>query len=403
MQNKKRLLRYALAVAVLALVGWGVKVFAFPTETAPNYLTANVVKGDIEQTVLATGTLEASNQVSVGAQVSGQIKSLKVALGDQVKAGQLIAEIDPRTQQNALRDAQAEVLNLKAQRQERQATLKQATLQFKRQQTLLQADAASREDYEAAEATMTATKAEIAALDAQIEQSTIAVDTAKLNLGYTQITAPIDGTVVYLAVKEGQTVNAAQTTPTIIMLAELNTMTIKAQISEADVVRVRPGQPVYFTILGEPDHRYEAKLRAIEPAPDSISDSDTSSSSKSSSSSSTSANAAIYYNGLFDVPNPDGKLRISMTAQVSIVLAEAKDTVTVPMAALGTKHKDGTYTVRLLGSDGKVTPRKVKAGINDTVNVQILDGLQPGERVIIGESTPGAAAPQPQRRPRMRL
>lgn len=403
MQNKKRLLRYALAVAVLALVGWGVKVFAFPTETAPNYLTANVVKGDIEQTVLATGTLEASNQVSVGAQVSGQIKSLKVALGDQVKAGQLIAEIDPRTQQNALRDAQAEVLNLKAQRQERQATLKQATLQFKRQQTLLQADAASREDYEAAEATMTATKAEIAALDAQIEQSTIAVDTAKLNLGYTQITAPIDGTVVYLAVKEGQTVNAAQTTPTIIMLAELNTMTIKAQISEADVVRVRPGQPVYFTILGEPDHRYEAKLRAIEPAPDSISDSDTSSSSKSSSSSSTSANAAIYYNGLFDVPNPEGKLRISMTAQVSIVLAEAKDTVTVPMAALGTKHKDGTYTVRLLGSDGKVTPRKVKAGINDTVNVQITDGLQPGERVIIGESTPGAAAPQPQRRPRMRL
>ncbi|MDY0884848.1 macrolide transporter subunit MacA [Dongia soli] len=403
MKNKKRVLRYALAVAVLALVGWGVKVFAFPTESTPNYLTADVVKGDIEQTVLATGTLEARNQVSVGAQVSGQIKTLKVALGDHVKAGQLIAEIDPRTQQNALRDAQAELLNVKAQRQQRQATLKQATLQFKRQQTLLQADAASREDYETAEATLTATKAEIAALDAQIEQGTIAVDTAKVNLGYTQIIAPMDGTVVYLAVKEGQTVNAAQTTPTIIMLAQLDTMTIKAQISEADVVRVQPGQPVYFTILGEPDHRYEAKLRAIEPAPESISESDTSSSAKSSSSSSTATNAAIYYNGLFDVPNPEGKLRISMTAQVSIVLAEAKDTVTVPMAALGTKHKDGTYTVRLLGADGKVTPRKVKTGINDTVNVQILDGLQPGERVIIGESTPGAAAQQPQRRPRMRL
>ncbi|TXH35919.1 MAG: macrolide transporter subunit MacA [Rhodospirillaceae bacterium] len=403
MQNKKRLLRYALAVAVLALVGWGVKVFAFPTESSPNYLTADVTKGDIEQTVLASGTLEASNQVSVGAQVSGQIKTLKVALGDHVKAGQLIAEIDPRTQQNALRDAQAELLNVKAQRQQRQATLKQATLQFKRQQTLLQADAASREDYETAEATLTATKAEIAALDAQIEQGTIAVDTAQVNLGYTRITAPMDGTVVYLAVKEGQTVNAAQTTPTIIMLAQLDTMTIKAQISEADVVRVQPGQPVYFTILGEPDHRYQASLRAIEPAPDSISESDTSSSAKSSSSSSTSTNAAIYYNGLFDVPNPEGKLRISMTAQVSIVLAEAKDTLTVPMAALGAKHKDGTYTVRLLSPDGKVTPRKVKAGINDTVNVQILDGLQPGEHVIIGESNPGAAAQQPQRRPRMRL
>jgi membrane fusion protein, macrolide-specific efflux system len=403
MRLNKKLMKYGLALGVLAAIGTGIKLVAFPAQSAPSYLTADVVKADIEQTVLASGTLEARTQVSVGAQVSGQIKSLKVALGDQVKAGQLIAEIDPRTQQNELRDAQARLQDVKAQRLSKQATLKQAQLQFQREQTLLKADASSREDYETAEATLSATKADIAALDAQIQQSTIAVDTAQINLGYTQITAPIDGTVVYIASKEGQTVNAAQTTPTIIMLAQLDTMTVKAQISEADVVRVKSGQPVYFTILGDPDHRYDATLRQIEPAPDSISDEDTAS-SKSSASSSTASNAAIYYNGLFDVPNPDGQLRISMTAQVSIVQAEAKNVPVIPKTALGRKHKDGSYSVSVIGADGKPADRKVNTGIDDTVNIQVTDGLQLGERVVIGEATGTAPAPaQPQRRPRLRL
>ncbi len=401
MANNKKVLRTVLVLGALAAIAAAVKLIAFPAESAPSYLTADVAKTDIEQTVLASGTLAARTQVSIGAQVSGQIKSLKVALGDQVKQGDLIAEIDPRTQQNDLRDAEARLQNIKAQRLAKQAALKQAKLQFQRQQTLLKADASSRETYETAEATLNATNADIAALDAQIQQSTIAVDTAKLNLSYTSITAPIDGTVVYVAAKEGQTVNAAQTTPTIVMLSQLDTMTIKAQISEADVVKVQPGQPIYFTILGDPDHRYTATLRQIEPAPETISQDDTAGASKSSSAASSSTNAAVYYNGVFDVPNPDGRLRISMTAQVSIVLAEAKDVPSIPKAALGQRHKDGSYSVTVLGPDGNPVERHIKTGIDDTANIQILDGLQLGDRVIIGEA--GATATQPQRRPRIRL
>lgn len=401
MANNKKVLRTVLVLGALAAIAAAVKLIAFPAESAPSYLTADVAKTDIEQTVLASGTLAARTQVSIGAQVSGQIKSLKVALGDQVKQGDLIAEIDPRTQQNDLRDAEARLQNIKAQRLAKQAALKQAKLQFQRQQTLLKADASSRETYETAEATLNATNADIAALDAQIQQSTIAVDTAKLNLGYTSITAPIDGTVVYVAAKEGQTVNAAQTTPTIVMLSQLDTMTIKAQISEADVVKVQPGQPIYFTILGDPDHRYTATLRQIEPAPETISQDDTAGASKSSSTATSSANAAVYYNGVFDVPNPDGRLRISMTAQVSIVLAEAKDVPSIPKAALGQRHKDGSYSVNVLGPDGNPVERRIKTGIDDTANIQILDGLQLGDRVIIGEA--GTTAAQPQRRPRIRL
>ncbi|MCK2169402.1 HlyD family efflux transporter periplasmic adaptor subunit, partial [Thalassospira xiamenensis] len=135
-------------------------------------------------------------------------------------------------------------------------------------------DASPQEDFESAEATLNVTKAEIAALNAQIDQAKIAVDTAEIDLGYTKILAPMDGTVVALPVKEGQTVNAAQSTPTIIKLAQLDTMTVEAEISEADVIRVREGQPVSFTILGDPDTRYESTLRAIEPAPTGIEDDD---------------------------------------------------------------------------------------------------------------------------------
>jgi macrolide-specific efflux system membrane fusion protein len=254
-------------------------------------------------------------------------------------------------------------------------------------------DASSQQDYESAEATLAATRADIEALDAQIEQGRISVDTARVNLGYTRIVAPMDGVVVAIVTREGQTVNAVQQAPTIIKLAQLGTMTVKAQISEADVPRVEPGQPVYFTILGEPDHRYHATLRAIEPAPDSItSDTTTTSSTSSSSSSGSSSSAAIYYNGLFDVDNPDGKLRISMTAQVSIVLAEAKGAVTVPATALGKKDGQGHATVRVLDEAGQPVDRAVRVGISDSVSVQIMEGLAAGEQVVVGDAATAKAS-----------
>lgn len=391
--------RLAAGVALVAAAGWGIKAVYFKPQSAPQVITAEVTVDDIEDTVLASGTIEASQEVSVGAQVSGQIKRLHVALGDQVRKGQLVAEIDSTTQTNTLRNAEAQVSLLSAQRQARQAQLRQAELSYQRKKDLFKLDAGSKADLDDAEATLATTRAEIAALDAQIRQSNISVDTARVNLGYTRIVAPIDGVVIAVVAEEGRTVNALQSAPTIIKLAKLDKVQIKAEISEADVVRVKPGLPVYFTILGEPQRRYEAKLRAIEPVPESEQ-----TDNKATTSSATTA--AIYYNGLFDVDNPEGKLRVAMTTQVFVVLNRADKTLVIPATALGQRdRKTGTYEVRVLegeGAEQKVSTRHVKVGLNNRVQAQVLEGLKAGEKVVVGEgSANGAGGAGAGRMPRM--
>lgn len=382
--------RYSLIAIVLLVVVLSARAAFFSSPPKPTFATAEVTRADLEDSVLASGTIDAVERVSVGAQASGQLKSLKVALGDRVTKGQLVAEIDDMTQQNELRNAQAALQTRRAERAAKVATLKQAELAFRRQRQMLAQEASSREAFETAEATLAVTKAEIASLDAQIAQAEIQVDTAKVNLGYTRIMSPMDGVVVAVVTKEGQTVNSMQSAPTIIKVAQVDTMTIKAQISEADVTRVRPGLPVYFTILGEPDERYHATLRAVEPAPDSIQKDEATSSLTSSSSSSTSA--AVYYNGLFDVANPDEKLRISMTAQVFIILGQAKDAVVIPSSALGKRIADGRYTVRVVGADDKPQDREIKVGMNNNVSAQVLEGLTVGEKVVSADSAPSVSA-----------
>lgn len=374
-------MKVAAVLAVVAVVA-GLVWTSMRHDPLPSFATAPVAVSDIEATVLAAGTLEASEMVSVGAQVSGQIKSLRVKLGDRVKAGDAIAEIDAITQENELRNARAALASVKAQRSVQEAGLKEARLAFDRQKMMLAEEASSRADYESAEALLLSTRAQIEALDAQIEQASARVDTALANLGYTKIRAPMDGTVVALVAKEGQTVNANQSAPTIVKLAKLDVMTVSAEISEADVIRVRPGQTVYFTILGDPLKRYYAKLRTVEPAPASIQ-------SETNANAASSANAtskATYYNGLFEVPNPTGELRISMTAQVSVVLGEAKRALTIPSSALGQRDSDGAYLVTVVDKLGEPQQRRVTIGIDNNVNAQVLEGLAEGEKVVVGEA-----------------
>lgn len=376
---KKRWLYFLLPLLALFAV------FAVLQRPAPvQYITSPVRYGNIEQTVLASGTLNAVNQVNVGSQVSGQLKSLKVALGDQVTKDQLIAEIDPILQQYTLRQAQASLDSAKAQKQAKQALLRQYELAYRRQQQMWQQDATSRASLEEAAATLDTTQAAINQLDAEITSAQVSVDTAKANLGYTRITAPISGTVVAIVTKEGQTVAASQSVPTIIKLANLDTMTVKAEISEADVIHVKPGMRVWFTTLGDPDKRYHATLRAIEPASTSSSDDDNSSSSSSSSDSSSSSSSAVYYNGLFDIANPDHKLRVSMTAQVTIVSGEAKNVLLVPIAAVENNAQQQS-TVRVL-EQGKVISKIIQTGLKDSLNIQIISGLKEKEQVILGDS-----------------
>jgi len=425
--------RLLLAAAIVVLIAGGV-FWATRKPATPSMATSPVSRGDLEQTVDATGVIDAYKLVSVGAQASGQIKVLKVQLGDVVKQGDLIAEIDSVTQENSLKNAEAALENIRAQRAVQTASLKESELAFARQKEMLAAEATSRADYESAEANLASTRAQIRALDAQIRQRETELGTAQANLGYTRITAPIDGTVVAVVAEEGRTVNANQSAPTIVKLARLDLVTVNAEISEADVVKIKPGMPVYFTILGNPDHKYQATLRTVNPAPASISTDSTSSSSSSSSSSST----AVYYNALFDVENPDGTLRIDMTAQVSVMLAQAKDALLIPTVALGPKVPEGgrgpgantangeqraarskqegqrqqrrqpdaaalaksnSYVVRVVNKEGQPEPRTIKVGLNNGSNVQVLEGLKEGELVVVGEVTAGEKSSSNQRGP----
>ncbi|MCM1960338.1 efflux RND transporter periplasmic adaptor subunit [Acinetobacter modestus] len=410
----------AIGVAIIAAVAW---FFFKPKDQAPQYISAEVSKGDIEDSVLATGVLEATKMVSVGAQVSGQVKKMYVQLGDQVKQGQLIAQIDSIRQENELKTAKANIQNQQAQLAVQQANLAKVEAEYKRQQAMFSQDATSRAELETALANFKTAQAQIAAINAQIEQSRLTLATAQENLGYTSIVAPMDGTVVAIVTEEGQTVNANQTAPTIVKLAKLDTMTIKAQISEADVMKVEKGQTVYFTTLGNSDKKHYAQLRQVEPAPNSINTETTNTSSSSSS-------TAVYYNALFDVPNEDGKLRIDMTAQVYIVLAEAKNVLTIPAAAIQTRRsnkkengnnsvatdkvkntdtqkaqhpkrlelteaekaliaqgKASTGMVRVLQADGTAQLQPVLIGLNNRVTAQVLRGLKQGDQVVIADAT----------------
>lgn len=336
-----------------------------------SYLTAKVVRGDIESTVMTTGSLQAYQQVDVGSRVSGQLKSLKVHLGDHVEAGQLLAEIDPALSQNSLLSAKASIQSLAAQRRAVAASLLQSDLAFRRQQEMIKQDATSQQEVEIAKSQLQMQRANLASFDAQINQAKTQVDTAVTNLDYTKITAPMSGEVVAIVTQEGQTVVAAQQAPVILKLANLDVMTVKALVSEADVIHINQGQTSYFTILGDSTARHFGKVSTVEPAPQDFSESG------------TKASGPVFYNALFNTPNADHHLRIGMTAQVTVVLSEAKNTLLVPLSALGKVSADGHYPIRKLDKNGKISSVMVSIGINDTARVQIIDGLNDGDEVII--------------------
>lgn len=362
--TRKQLVLAILGVAIISVaIGFLWKIVS---PENPIYPTTRVVKGDLEQSVLAAGVLEPYKEVDVGAQVSGQLKSLKVRIGDKVKKGQLLAEIDPVILQNALLVAKAVHDRLVAQRKAEFARQEESRLSFYRQKSLLRHQAVAQQEFDQAKMNLQVYEAGVKALDSQIREAKVQIESALANLAYARILAPMDGEVVNINTLEGQTVIAAQAAPTILKLADLNTITVKAQVSEADVTRIHPGQTVYFTILGEPDKKYYGKLRMIEPKPEKI-------------------NNAIFFKALFDVPNVDHKLRLDMTAQVTIVLNHIKNTLLIPMMALKDQVSDGRYDVHVLNSDGSMSIRQVKIGAQNNVNAQVLEGLKEQDVVVTSE------------------
>lgn len=378
----KTFAKWLLTLVVLAGAGGGAWwYFKVQPEASTVPTTVSVGRDNIEQTVLASGVLQANSLVAVGAEVSGRINAVHVSLGQSVKAGDLLVELDSLDQENAIKTAQAVLAGIEAQKRNQQASLAKAEAALSRSQQLNANSLVSQTDLETAQAAVDSAAAQIDQLDAQIAQSELSVEAAELNLARTKITAPSDGTIVALLVEVGQTINANQTIPTIVKIADLDTMVIKAEISEADVVRVAAGQRVYFTILGEPDVQIDATLREVEPAPTSIS-SDT-----------ASTDTAIYYNGLFDVPNPDHKLRISMTAQVTIVLDEVENALVLSSALVTRKDPQGNAMVMVYDpGTQQVQPRRIELGLNNNIIAEIKSGLEEGEQVVSGVSGTARAA-----------
>jgi macrolide-specific efflux system membrane fusion protein len=363
----------ALAALAASLYGW--QAWSASRAGTERFLTAAVERTDLEDVVTATGTLQPRDYVDVGTQVSGQLQKLHVAIGSMVKKGELLAEIDPTVYRSRVDADQAQLRNLNAQRAEAQAKLALAEQQLKRQQNLMKADATTADALQSAQAAARVAVAQLEALKAQIQQTESTRRGDEANLGYTKIYAPMAGTVVSQTAKEGQTLNANQQAPLILRIADLSTMTVDAQVSEADVSRLSLGMEVYFKTLGGGEHRWTGRLRQVNPTP-------------------TLVNNVVLYDALFDVPNDEGRLMTQMTTQVFFVVAHAEKALTVPLGAV----RNGT--VRVVGENGNIETRPVKLGLKTRVAAQVLAGLQEGEQVVAGVRGASANASSSAKGPR---
>ncbi len=368
LKGKRRKIYVALALLLLIVAVWGWQKLNAPIA---QYQTLIVRPGELQQSVLATGKLDALRKVDVGAQVSGQLKTLSVNIGDKVKKDQLLGVIDPEQAQNQIREVEATLMELRAQRRQAEAEKRLAAVTLSRQQQLARTQAVSRQDLDSAATELAVKEAQTGTIEAQIKRNQATLDTAKTNLDYTRIIAPMAGEVTQITTLQGQTVIAAQQAPNILTLADMSAMLVKAQVSEADVIHLKPGQKAWFTVLGDPLTRYEGVLKDILPTPEKVND-------------------AIFYYARFEVPNPQGVLRLEMTAQVHIQLSTVKNVLTIPLAALGEPIGDNRYKVTLL-RNGETREREVTLGARNDTDAEVVKGLEEGDEVVIDQDNAGAA------------
>ncbi|EAJ1253609.1 efflux RND transporter periplasmic adaptor subunit [Campylobacter lari] len=374
----KKIIYLSIFLIILII---GVYFFFFANKEEYNYLTYEVKKQDITQSIEAIGEVYAKTQVDVGAQVSGQITKLYVKLGDHVNESDLIAQIDKDKQQNDLDITKAQLESAKANLESKKIALDIATKQYQREQKLYAKKATSLENLENLKNTFYALRANVADLKAQTTQLEISLKNAQKDLAYTTITAPSKGEIINVAVEEGQTVNANQNTPSIVRLADLSEMEIRMQIAEADINKISVGKKVKFSILNEPDKKYEATISSIDPANTTISDATSNTNLNSSSSISTSA---VYYYARVFVKNDNNFLRIGMSTENEIAIKTENNTLVIPTLAI--KSDVNGYYVEILKANNISVKTPVKLGIKDSLNTQILDGINEGDLVIIGKN-----------------
>lgn len=371
--------RWIATGCVLAIAVTLAAIAALDTSSSPqeSLQLETLERGDITKIVMVTGILKPAVQVNVGAQVNGQLRKLYVQQGDSVRKGQLLAEIDPTLQESELNNALAQLASAKAQKLAAQATLLRYRQEYQRQKMMMRDGSGIRSEFEQAKAQYDAQQQQIAVNDALIVQGEMAVKTANANLGYTRIVAPMDGEVLGIVTREGQTIVSSQTAPTILVLADLDTMQVQTRISEADIQKIHPGQPLQFYVIANPDKRYDSEMGYVQPAPQEALE------EQNSRGNSTNQQAsAVYYTGTFTVPNADRELKTSMTAQVFIRIAEANNVLRIPLAALGQPLEANHYRIRVF-NHGKLYSRTVQIGISDRQYAEVLAGAQPGDRVAL--------------------
>ncbi len=383
--KKKKSSSYLLIILVLVIVvaggGYLFKTRGMAKDSAgESQQSAAVTLGSIENVVTATGTLEPSDYVDVGAQVSGQLTKIYFDVGESVKKGDLLAEIDPTLFKADVDSTRAQLNYQKAEYKDLSAKLALAEYQAKRQRSMYADGATTEENLKTAETDLLSAEAQLEMLKAQIEQTESELVSAETKLNYARIYAPMNGTVVSISARQGQTLNANQSTPTILQIADLSVMTVNTEVSEADVSKLRSDMDAYFTTLGSQTQRWYGKVQLIEPTP-------------------TVENNVVLYNAKFDVDNKNGALLPQMTAQVSFVTASAENALIVPASAVKFMTRPGGGSrpagmaggrgggrpgeVQVVLADGTLEVRQVRTGISNRVQIQILEGLQEGEQVVV--------------------
>jgi membrane fusion protein, macrolide-specific efflux system len=338
-----------------------------------------VTRGTIEEVVTAQGKLEAKQYVDVGTQVSGQLKKISVQIGDSVTKGRLLAEIDPRVYQAQVEASEAKINSLRAQLNQQKAELTLAEQNLKRNQSLIAVNAVSQQALQESESQAAVANAQADSIAAQIQETESNLKGVRTNLSFTKIYAPMSGTVTTMPAREGQTLNANQTAPTILQIANLDVMTVRAQVAEADVTRLKEGMPAYFTTLGNSERRWQGTVRQIQPAPEIVND-------------------VVLYDVLIDVKNEDRQLMTGMTAQVFFIFGKAENATIIPAEALTRRAPDQdsdkgkAYRVSTLSDTGR-EERIIHVGLQTRTQAQIIDGLEPGERILLRRAQ-GSATPQ---------
>jgi macrolide-specific efflux system membrane fusion protein len=343
--------------------------------------SVTVRSGDLLHSVDAAGKLQLYKYADANARVAGQIKDVLFAVGDTVKAGAMVVEITPTLQPAKAENNRAQMARLEAELADQRAQMDFAELQFKRQTQLKAQNATREENFESSRMSMSSASARVDSINAQIRQVEATLKMDMDSRQHTQVLAPIAGTVVALNARPGQQVNVLPAPAPLIRIADLTKMTVQARVAEIDVTLLRRGMTATFTTPGYPGKRWSGKLRQVLPVP---------------ADGSGEHGKQTFYNVLFEVDNTQQELMSGMSAQVRFLIASAKDAVLLPVALLGTPDEDGLYSVNVIDAQDKIEARKLKIGIHNKQQAQVLSGLAAGDKVLTGPPPkPAAAAVSP--------